>query len=247
MPILLYLPRSQGGPFKDATLAVSGLTKVVLSDRVTEPYIPTVFDGRLILCTHGSRQKPLVLVDRGRWITAAEFVQKYSAHFQYLKAHLTRIDLFMCHAGQSGFGEAFAEQMRHLLEGDHVTIAAPTAQFTILENEKKWRVGVGNALPYIIGLSRLFLLGKFDRYDNPFCTMAWAGYPRPRPGFTSTRVWTALGGDPVNRPAYQACQWSAFGFRQFSVTPTARDQKRPPVSALGAPERPLTPGSLPSR
>lgn len=217
---------------------MSGLTKVVLSDRVNEPYIPAVFDGRLILCTHGRRQKPLVLVERGQWITAAEFVQKYSAHFQYLKAHLTRIDLFMCHSGHSGFGEAFAEQMRHLVQGDRVTVSAPTAQFTILENEKKWRIGVGSSLPYIIGLSRLFLLGSFDRYNNPFSTMAWAGYPRPRPGHSATNVWTALGGDPVNRPVYQACQWSAFGFKKFAVTPTARDQKLPPVSEIGVKGRP---------
>lgn len=234
MPILLYLPKNKGGPYSDSTLTVSGVTKVVLGDKVNEPYLPTTWDGRLIFCTHGARQKPVVLTEDSRWLTATEFVQKYKAHFQYLKAQVKRIDLFICHTGYSGFAEAFAEQMRLLLDVEHVVINAPTAQFTIQENAKNWRVGVGvgQAVPYMIGLYRLFLLGKFDRYGSPFSTMAWGGYPKPRPGFSLKRVWTALSGNAASRPAHHTCQWFGFGFKQFSIFPTARSQKPPPALAI---------------
>lgn len=220
MPILLYLPKTRGGAFMDVTLTMSGLTKVALTEKIAQPYIPPVFDGRLILCTHGLREKPVVLDDPGRWITARELVQKYHAHFQYLAPHIKRIDLFICHSGYSGFAQDFSIELESMIPGSPVSMNAPTAQFTVYENMRKWRIGWGDVLPYVVGLSRLFVQGDFSLYRSPYCNMAWAGYPklRRRPAFSS--VYTALSRKwPPNRSTYREGQWFGFGFKEFSIAP----------------------------
>lgn len=243
MPILLYFPREKGGPYRDSTLSVPGVTRIMLTEKVNEPYLPAVFDGRLILCSHGSRNRPLIMGDAGRWINAYEFVHKYKAHFEYLKAHVKRIDLFMCHTGHSGFGHSFTELMRHIIEGDSIHVNAPTAQLTIDENEKKWRVGVGAVLPYVIGLSRLFFLGEFDRYSNPFNNMMWAGYPKPRAGASLNRVWTALSGSLAHRNRASIGELFGFGFKHYTARPMTQSENHP---ARNSNERDNDPSAEPS-
>jgi hypothetical protein len=218
MPILLYVPKSHGGPFRDSTFNMPGVTRVVLTEKIREPYIPAVFDGRLILCTHGRRERPVILTEGDRWLTAIEFIERYNAHFQYLKPHLKRIDLFVCHTGFSGFAAAFADQLKYLMPAGPFVVNAPTAQFTIEESRQKWRIGMGQILPYVIGLTGLFTLGKFDRYSSEFCNMAWAGYPKVRRSPALKPDWTALSKSKASRSANLGSAWFGFGFKQFSLT-----------------------------
>lgn len=218
MPILLYVPKEKGGPYKDSTFSLPGVTKVILTEKIRQPYIPAVFDGRLIVCTHGLRDRPVVLTEGGKWLTASEFLQRYRPHFEYLKNHLKRVDLFICHTGYSGFGATFADQLSRLVPAGPFVVNAPTAQFTIEERRQKWRIGMGHVLPYVMGLSGLFTLGNFDRYGSQFCNMAWAGYPKVRRGPTMKADWTALSKTKASRSANLGSAWFGFGFKQFSIT-----------------------------
>jgi len=201
MPVLLYVPKSKNGPFRDTIIKTQRVTRVEMAP-VRRNHYGSAFDGRLIILTHGQRRTPTVTADDGTRIDAKTFVRRYRAHFDYLARcgkggkGITRIDLFSCHTGHSGFAQALLRELlaERLVKGE-LTIKAPTAQLTIDESRRLWSIGVGSCIRKSKDLRGLFdrgLMAPFNHGQSHWAATIGGKWKAVHPGIDPLRKVNGL-------------------------------------------------------